>query len=641
MTALIEGFKIVTEFAFDAGLASAEIGGIQGQIGKLSSGIDDLLYQAQNFGLNFAASFTGLGGGIIGIIGSAITASDQFNKAQLSFSNIMASNLDMFSGSITTFNDRMLASKNIIADIVKDSREFAIPAKVLLQTTEIIGGLTAPLGLTGTNFGTSRELSANYLKASRSMGLDPSQQMNQFVNIVTGHATQQGMLGQRLFKEVGIEDTEGNVLRTAKAWNKFFESDKINAIAALNKAMDRFTKNADELAGSTNTMSALFQKAKDLFFGFGSILKPLGDVILPTVSRYLSQIIDLVQKQGGNIVQTIANLIEPIVKAPEKFLIKLMQLKNLAGDIASAAGIASLGLMLTHLGQGLAFLGGSTILAGIGSFITSIPILGTFITFLVKASGAIGTFIVGAGGLVSTILNLSGVFAGLTIYFQAISRAFAKADIANFYTMVKNSDKFVELIGRGAAALEEIFRPIEVVIESLSELFLLFIPAGSQTEGFISILDILVSALELASSGVRQFLGGIMGFVHGLVEAFSPLMKMIAGIAEQGPIDYIKNLVAGGESNPFEGYGIDSIMSKMIEGYDKYSRPYLETKKGDKDKEVTQSNVNIGQVNQEFNIKHEVQPDRIAFTVKEQLSKLSKNSKSRKAGGIKRAAFSR
>jgi len=637
MSFLVEGFKIGAEFVFDAGLASAEIGAVQGKIQQLSGSIDDLLYNAQNFGLNFAASFTGLGGGLIGVFGSAINASDEFKKAQLSFSNIIAANMESFSGNVETFSDRMLSSKNAINDIIKDSRDFVIPAKELLRTTEILGALMAPSGLAGNNFGISRQLSSNFLKSTRSMGVDPSQSMNQFANIVTGNGSEQGMFSQRLFKEMGISDSEGNIIKTAKEWNKFFAQDKIKAIDALNTGMDKFTKNADELAGMTNTISAVWQRLMDLFKGFGSILRPLGDVILPVVTEYLNRIINLVKSQGANIVESIAAFIKPIADAPEMFLVRLMQMKNLAKDVSDAAWITGTALSLSHLSSAIKYLGKTSVGSQVGNLVGKIPFLGAFSKWIFGLLGSIKPIIGLGGGLIAVLGKLSFLFTGLTVIFQALSRAQAKADIGNFYNMLFSSDKIVSAGTRIGAAFAEIMNPIDVIIEGLSDIFVAFIPLAQKGSILVGTLEFLADVMELAGESMREFLGIVMGFVSGIVALIAPLSQMVASIAEQGPVDYIKGLATGTSVNPFEGYGAGSILEAMKNGYDRYSSPYLATGGKDGEKAIAQNNVNIGKVDINNNIKQEVQPDRIAFTMKEQLMKLSEN---RKGSSGRRGSFS-
>jgi len=655
MTILIEGFKIGAEFAFDAGLASAEIGAIQNKIGSLSNSIDNLMYQAQNFGLNFVASFTGVGGGILGVLGNAISASDEFKKAQLSFSNIIVSNIDNFSGSVNTFNERMAVSKGIINDVIADARRFSIPAKELLKTTEIIGGLTAPIGLTGKNFDISRSLSANYLKASRYMGVDPSQSMNQFIGIATGQATEQGLMGKRLFKEVGIEDTQGNIIRTSKAWNKFFESDKLNAIVALNKAMDKFTKNADELEGATNTIGALFQRVKDLFTGFASILRPLGDVILPMVVKYVNMVIKVIENQGGNIVKDLARFIEPITKAPEQFLVKMLSLRHLAADVAKAAWWTSSALALAHLESVISLLGRTALGAKIGSIATEIPYLGKFFTWIVSIAKSIGSLLGTGGGFLTLIGRLSFLFGFLTIVFQGISRAVEQLRIDKIIELIKNSDVIANRFTRISAALIEIFRPIDILIDLVSALVYPILRFASGIDNVTGGLNVLTRILEGVSWVVRNITGVFMAvftLFNEIVIFFivNPLNQVIDAFKYLGSIitDFLGSILpslpslssATGEgSKSFMGYDgsmldqmkntwYGDVIKKMESAYNEYSRPYLSPDQEGKEKAIAQNNVNIGKVDIINQIKHEVQPDRIAFTVAEQLMKLGNNSKS-------------
>ena len=293
---------------------------------------------------------SGFGKGLLltalGFFAQATFASDDFKKSQLAISNIISANMEFFEGSIGSFTDRMGVARNVMFDIANDAKKFNIPARELLETVKLVSGLTARQGLTGDNFGTARALSANYLKIATLIGSNPGLAMNQFAGIVTGQAEGGGQFTNRIFKEIGVEDGQGGIVNTAKEWNKFFKRDKIAAIKELNRAMDQFTKNGDELAARMNTIGALVQRVRDLFSGFGSILRPIGDQIMPQLVKGVNFLITFLETNGAKIGQEIANLIGPMMDNPRAFLERMIQMKNLASDVGKAAGITVIILFL-------------------------------------------------------------------------------------------------------------------------------------------------------------------------------------------------------------------------------------------------------------------------------------------------------
>lgn len=634
---LVEGFKLGAEFVFDASLASAEIGGIQSQIEGLSGAVDNLTASTKSMGLQFGLQLTGLGGGLVGVLGQAISSSDDFTKAQLAFSNIIASNMEHFTGSVDTFTDRMGAARNTVKDIIADARQFAIPAKDLLRTTEIIGALTASQGLTGNNFKISRDLSTNYLKLSRSMGIDPSQSMNQFANMITGDASEQGLFGTRVFKELQVKDPMGNVVKSAKEWNKFFEQDKIRALVSLNSAMDAFTKNANELEGTTSLIGVSIKRIKDLFFGFSSILRPLGDVLLPVVQNLFKIAISFIENQGARMVQTMATFLGALIEDPKKFMVNLLQVRRLAGDVGKAAFWAGTALGLLHLNDAIMAIGRTAIGGQIGRFISGIPLLSTISKWLTNIIGKFSVFMGVGKGFFAIISKVSLLFGGLLIIFQSFSRALAKADILKTIDMFLVSDSFVAAVSRVSAALIEILRPIDILIEGLSELFLIFMPTTSGLGFFTWALEGLASVLEVVSSFVKKLTGVMMALAAGIVGVVDPVIEAIAGIMDMGPIDYIKSLI-GGTSSIDEGNGPIDLAMKMIAAYQKYSQPFLKEGEEGGDK-VAKNITNIGKVEINNNIRQNIQPDRLAFTIKEQLMKTAKNPTAARNNGGFAGAF--
>lgn len=153
----ITPMSVLTEFKFEIGSALLATDTLTGKVDGLTDSIDGMLAKTQNLGISFAANL-GFGGGFIGLAANAIRASEAFDEVSRGFSTILSSNKENFTGTIDTFNDRLMTSGVIIRDLVKDARKFGIDEKSLIESTKLMGAALAPKGLAGKNFEVPREL---------------------------------------------------------------------------------------------------------------------------------------------------------------------------------------------------------------------------------------------------------------------------------------------------------------------------------------------------------------------------------------------------------------------------------------------------------------------------------------------------
>ena len=89
----VQAFTVVSEFRFDVADALLGVGKLQDKVDSLSSHVDSALQSVQALGMGFIANFSGLQGGILGLLGNAISVSDKFTQSQLSLTTIIDSNM--------------------------------------------------------------------------------------------------------------------------------------------------------------------------------------------------------------------------------------------------------------------------------------------------------------------------------------------------------------------------------------------------------------------------------------------------------------------------------------------------------------------------------------------------------------------
>ncbi len=632
MTVVLEGFKIATEFVFDAGLASAEVGGLQSKVKSLSDTADSAIGSLTGLGLRFAMEFSGLAGGMTGFISQAISASDQFTQTQLKFANIISSNMSSLTGHIDTFNDRMMTSQTIINDIVKDARKFGIPAKELAGYTAQMSAVLVSHGLAGENFKNARDLSRNLLKSAPTLGVHPGNVMNQLQNALLGRASMQGQLMPRLMQETEAFKTPAGVQMTTKQFNAL---DMAKRMEILSKAMRKFSSDTDVLAANANTVSGMIRRITDLFSGLGSILKPIGDVILKPLIPIINFIINYLKTNGKIIANNLAEFIRPLIEEPRKFLINLMQLKELASDVGSAAGITSFILLISHMGLLLTWIGGTAIggqaIAMLSLLGTKMPILASIGSFFSKiimgisagAKGLLGT------GLLTVLTSLIAGFATLTILFQAWSRATAKLKIEKFAFWAEQAPLVSELMLKLKESFERFMAPINAIIEGWSELFVVMRGGNAASRVMLSIMTMIADVFEFLSIKFIRIFAGISSIVTGIIGLVANVLDVVGKLFDA----FTSGNILSSLSNLDLGENLQDVADNWMKGYDDVMGKYVRRVDQEEEGGVSQRVTNIGTQNNSINmnLKSQMQPDRIAFTVKDQLQKMTENRRTSKS----------
>ena len=619
MTIAATGFKVVTEFAFESAVASANVGVLQNQVRKLSDTADEALISMQSLGTSFAFSVSGIGGGILGVLEKAIKSSETFSKLQLGFANIIAGNDEFFEGG-ETFADRMLVAKDAMSEIVKKSQEFSISANELALFSKNIGAILAPVGLSGTNFGTSTDLSANFLKTTRTLGLDTGSSFGQFQDIVTGNAGGQGRFSRLLFKDAADVFKEFGV-DSAKSFNKLFKKDAPKAIEAVNAAMSKLNRNEEELSGVTNLLSSKLLVIKELFVGIGSILKPLGDIVMKPLKIILDTGIKLLKNQGKTIVKSFADFLGPLIESPKKLVEGLLNARSLAGNVKTAAGITS----------------GLTIGATVGGFASKIPVIGSGLS---KILGPL-TALFGSGFL-AFLGNIIAGFNVLLIPLQGLSRALNRSKIEIFEAWVQNSDRLAIAGAKFLTAIKNIIAPFDILIEGWAQLFGLFIPGQEAVHSTVGLIESFVGVVSTVGTVIKTTTDSFMFLVKFVVDMFMPIVDIFVRLG--GIFGDILGALGNLVTFDFSGVGnnLDNIFSSFTGFGDTASSNISDIERGvfdfinglflgnDKSEEsAVAKNVVNQNITMENNFKEVVQPDRIAFTIRDQLSKAATH----KAGG--------
>jgi hypothetical protein len=578
-------FKVLTEFRFETGAAIAQTGKLQEAVEGVSNAADSALLSFQKMSIGMVSGMlTGPGGGILGLLATAVNASEAFTNSQVALANVLGKS----SGKFAT---RMAIAEQKMRSINRIAKGFALPSKDLVAITKVLTPAlkTKMPALQALN--QSVELGRFFLKAAPTLNIDPGLAIGQLQRAILGYAGQ----GDTLFR-VLTADTKamGKFVGKSKEFNNLPLAKRVETLV---KAFKEFGSDADVLARLTNSVSGQMRILKDNLVGMFSVLKPLGDVLSRVVVQALQQINKLVGEDLRKVLKNIAFAIEPLTRDLKTLFATLVQLKSLRADLNLATDIVLTITALLGLGSALDWLG------------VKIPV----VNFLLKKLAAVvGFFEMSLGGAVLAgpmkgffgffnkffifVTRALGPLALLVFVFQLLSRAAA-------FIKIEFADKIRELIVRLSGIGATLSRFIALLLEGFDALARV-IAVSPMLKGFVSLLETALDALE--------FLVNVFVFA---VATFNGLAFAILEFIEQ-----VKQAVGLG-GDPAFGFGGGDPAAAFDAGMEEIFKRVF----GEGDEGIPQSVININKVEQRFDFKEKIEPDRVAFTVVDQLKKAAAN----------------
>lgn len=592
-------FHVVTEFRFEVGSALLGTEKLQSAVDGVSSAADSALVSFQKLGLGVAAQF-GIGtGGVLGILGMAVKSFDKFKQSQLALANVMGNSGDPFA-------DRMLAAATSMEKMRKMANEFGLPVDDLVQMTKLIGPMLnnektkSGQGLAGPGFSTAIDMSRSLLKSAPTLGVDPGLVAGQMQSMISGHASMSDTLFQRL-----VSDTQAMAPFKESGSKGFNALDGAKRVEVMRKALAQFSKDADVLAGNVNTLRGQFTILSNQLSSSVSILRSLGEALMVPIIKALKAANAFIAKEGLAIFQQLARGIGPLIKEPEQLIATLMQLRDLKSDVTSATKIVSVAGGILAAASAMSFMGIKIpfLTAGIAKLAGMITAVEGPIAAITLGAGFGGAF----NAIIMLISRIAAPLLLLVGIFQLFSRAIAIARIND----AKRLLEMAPLIAKVSATFARIFDVFNEGFGKIAEVLApLFQMAG--------LFEFFIGILEWVSEGIMLVMAGFQGLVFGLLETFNQAKSFMTG----------GGFSATAIGDAF-GAGVDQMIERIMGGVDS----------GEGGLATNVTNIAKVEIRNEF--KEQQEPDRIAFSLKDQLLKAAQNPTQRRGGSLQAATVGR
>jgi len=606
----MNAFQVLTEFKFEVGGAIASSKALQDQVGKLSSAADQALlaFQKLSFGI---ISQMGIGsGGILGALYQAVNASDKFMQSQLGFANIIIAN----AGHAVDFQDAMFASADAMERIRKASQQFSLPASSMTDMTKLVGAALINKGLDDSSFAKSIDLSRSFLKSAPVLGVDPQLATGQLMDSVSGRASMADTFFQRLVNETAA------MKEFAGSPQKFNALEPAKRLKVLTTALDQFSSNINITTAQARSLSGEMTRLRDSLSGTYSILKPIGDVILNSFLPVLSRLNDYLGKEGMEISKKMASILKPFIESPEQMLVTTMQLRKMKEDLGQAGNIVKFAGITEGIVFGLTWL--------VTGSLKAIPIVGWLAAAFATLTVAVGE----AFPVLQKILIAFGALAGLAAllysfpslvkvlaiafksfilplaiiygFLQLLSRAAAYAKIEDAKDYASSMENYVRVIRKAQIAFGFLINPIRDLWDGAAKLIAPLFKMSFW-------VNLLVSLLESVSDMI----------VHTIA-----LFQALFNVIVQGVINVINDLASVfGMGNNYAGQTM-SINEAFADGINSIMDQY--TEQINQGKAISNTNQYINKVEIKNQFKENLEPDRIAFTLRDQLLKVATNPNS-------------
>jgi hypothetical protein len=601
-------FHVLTEFRFDIAHAVAESKVLQTEVGKISNAAENVLDSLQSMARGVLSSF-GLLGGAAGFLYAAVQASEKFEASQRKLANVMLSNQDVFGSTGITFKQAMMQSEKIMDSVVHKAQQFGLDPTELLNQTNSIAPMLLSHGLDNADMTRSMDISRGLLKSAPTLGIDPGMLGGQLINLVLGRGVDgNNTLFQRLSSET--QPFKDNKITNSKQYMALAPEKRIEL---LTKSLLQFGSNADILKGNMESLNGQMTIFKSLVYGAFSVFRSIGKAIATPLKMMLFEVNKWLAGDGKKIIDMAAGLFRRLLADPKKLLITLMQLSKLKQDLSWAGRVMQISGALLALSGVLGFFG---IQIGAGGLLRSgLLLLGNLASLAGSALGSAMPYLATFASFLARFVIAPLALA--LIIFQGISRGIAAAKITDALFFAKNAVKITEFMGKMAKAIELIFLPINLAIEGIGHMVEWLLSTGVISQWFVdhltSVGDFFIF-LGKIMLGFMSVLSGITNFVMELIYSLEAFLTTF-------------------NTDAFKGLG-DSFM----EGFNRMWNSYLPPRDAQTDTPVSGHTTNIDKIEIRNEFKEQMEPDRIAFTLKEQLLKAALNP-GQAAGRSTRAAL--
>lgn len=576
-----QAFTVLTEFKFDVGHAIVNSEAVAGSVGKISKAAEHAQFALARLSLSFASGLWG--GSFLGALVTASKVSDDFVNSQITLANTLVQ-------TGMTFEDRMKGAEKVMQNLNDLAVNNSLSFKDLLNTTKMLTPMLLNKGLAGNNLGNVTELSRTFLKSAPTLGIDPQEAFGQLLRTIEGQAS----MGDTLFVRLGSETSAmKEFLNNTKKWNQLQPAKRLEI---LTKSLRQFSDDTASVSARVKTLSGQINVLRN---NIENLIRPIGAAINKFLATAIQRINSPeVMGKAKQVFNSLGKIIENFLVSPERLYADLSQMSKLGshvefagkivGAFAALEGIAFavhlLGINIPYVTAGIIMLNKAI------QFMTTGPIMGSARWLL--TGGIVGFF-------ESLTMALSGIIMPLILIvglLQFFARAMAYAKLSALERIGQSMPRLMKALELFSGIFSVLMDGFDLLARGLGRLLdpTLFL-------GFIDIVSLVADSLLYLASWLGRAMMGFQGVTLWLMEFGNQVGRFFSF---QG----------------FDPHAMDEAANFGME--EMYKRIFGQIEDGTG--ALVNQTVNMD-VKMQNNFKEMIEPDRVAFTIKDQLLKAARN----------------
>ena len=647
-----QALKVVTQFVFEEASVSS-LSKLEQRFVGLEQITGNVLANIKGMSSQLLMSLAGAGAGlgILGILQKSVSVAEKFKQSQLDISNLLSTqNKNM------TFNNQLIESEKILKRIADISFKFSLDEGAFSSGVKMIAAvLGGKKKFKGDIFDASTDLARNAMKSASVFGVHEGNAQYALRDMLMGRGNNQNTFTSSLFAE-SKDVFQKHGVSSVGALNSIMKSNPTKGIKILNDAMGKFNSNIEMLEARAESLTGQFQRLKNLFEGYDSILGPLGDVLEKNITPILRKLVMFLKTNGGEVIKRIAEVLDGILESPKKFIASILEMQTVSNNISKASGFTTFAIIAVHIGALFTLLSKffgfiSKYFVKFFSFFgieiakTLAPVIKFFqsgVMVILRKSFVFLFFNIAriAFWAIPIIAQTTALFLAFFVIFQGISRALTKFKVEMYEIFLENLPWFMKQLQKLKDAFKDVILPFNIMIEFLDEFVTSLLglnDASAKSEKIIALVDWFVKKIEgigNAFKGVAEVMvfakGTIEHFIISIYTHFSRLSERMSGKGFlRGTWEFLKT--AAGFSNDKgvtkkDSEAIWKFVESNNERYLKMLYPELYGQKKLKAKSGPTQNVENQVINMYQDFKGNMSPDRIAFTLTKALKKEAENS---------------
>lgn len=585
-----EAFEVATEFKFDVGQAVFNTNALTQSVNQLSESATGALNSLQYLAGGLVAHL-GLGsGGLLSILTQSVELSEQFHVGMMGFVNSIGSNFNVLSGHVQGFNEQLESSQMLMNTVGGVATKYGLSSGELARMTQLFASPLAQRGKLGTNFANGIELAKNSMLVGEQTGLG-TQMMGE--SLLRALSPGGALMGKAFERAVNTQAFRSAGIQHPQQLSNMMPDRKIDL---LTKAFSELGNNAGYLSERLNSITVQFNMMKNYV---SNLLTPIGNALREPMLKIFKGLNDFLSRNATEIGGNIAKIIADIFKNPRELLVNLMQMRDVGSNFHSSVKIAEMFLTLRFISQALGWLGielnGGLLRAGFSYLISAFKWLAGIIPWATIFNFAMRM-------LMTVLVEFVPILLGAFLLLQGLSKAKAQARVSDVEDLAAMTPRITKDLFIWKKLLQEIWTPFEVIIDSIANSMEWFFKWSNYVKIFLSFTELIVPVLDDIGRGFVQLAADLIGFSAVFKDILTGNLTNIPGDFMKARTNYIneteKRLGGPGES-----------VAKV-------------------------SVYNTNNINANFNIREQLEPDRVAFAVTDHLKKLVMDRTQAQGGSI-------